>query len=445
MTTLKEKFTSLGTFGQRKKSDFRTLTFFCLALCLMSFSGYYPVLAQQGDANAPEAEEEIDIENYRGPIKRFDKPTYKEDSPRIQFDRSDNIYDFGTIPQQSAKTLTAIVRNVGKSDLIIKEVRPDCGCTAVVLSSKTIPPGGQSEIQIIFDVGMRTGLQQKRVRIKSNDPVKKTSTLMIKALVEFVYNLDQTYVSFGTLTKNDLAVKKFVTIQTAPDESAEITEIQCDNPHLLIIEDKTDNAVKRLEVSLKDTLPIGLFTSSVTITTNNTKKPKASFKVSGNRLGVISMRPQTILFHLTKLQGSEKKAVSFAHLENKPVKIDKLVITKPDDFELIRQRIKRSHPEVKILEPHSSDLTWVLDKASTANDTRIILSFTRQLKENELVYGLVTFVTDDPEHKEVIAHFHGYRGNFNPLQQRRTRSDNSENDTDANRKNKRPSNQLSRP
>ena len=84
--------------------------------------------------------------------------------------------DLGKVPQQSKKTFDLTIANEGTKDLTIKSVSGSCGCTAVVLSDKTIKPGAKGKVQVTFNAGNFKGTIEKSVLISSNDakdPVKE--------------------------------------------------------------------------------------------------------------------------------------------------------------------------------------------------------------------------------------------------------------------------------
>ncbi|MBN2520649.1 MAG: DUF1573 domain-containing protein [Bacteroidales bacterium] len=97
-------------------------------------------------------------------------------APLIKFDNME--YDFGTINQQTKVEYNFVFKNTGKSDLIIRKIKPSCGCTAVEPKEKIIPPGKSSSIKAIFSAGSRQGNQNKSISVYSNDP--KNSKVVIK-------------------------------------------------------------------------------------------------------------------------------------------------------------------------------------------------------------------------------------------------------------------------
>jgi hypothetical protein len=88
-------------------------------------------------------------------------------------------YDFGDMKQGEKKDYTFNITNSGKSDLIIRNVRSSCGCTAVAPSKQLIAAGESAPIKVTFDSRGKRGRQSKSVTVITNDPKNPTSTLHV--------------------------------------------------------------------------------------------------------------------------------------------------------------------------------------------------------------------------------------------------------------------------
>lgn len=92
-------------------------------------------------------------------------------------------YDFGDMKQGETKEYTFLLTNKGKSDLIIRNVRSSCGCTAVAPSKKVIAAGESAPVEVAFDSRGKRGRQSKTVTVITNDPKTSTITLRISSNV----------------------------------------------------------------------------------------------------------------------------------------------------------------------------------------------------------------------------------------------------------------------
>ncbi len=102
-------------------------------------------------------------------------------APKITIDNK--IFNFGDIKQGESKSHKFIVKNSGKSDLIVRKIKSSCGCTVVKLNKKIIKPGQSEEISVIFKSKGKEGKQHKMITIISNDPTQQSLILRVKGNV----------------------------------------------------------------------------------------------------------------------------------------------------------------------------------------------------------------------------------------------------------------------
>ncbi|MCQ2286352.1 MAG: DUF1573 domain-containing protein [Bacteroidales bacterium] len=89
--------------------------------------------------------------------------------PRLEFESTS--YDFGTIKEEGGKvTGRFIFTNTGTSDLILKTVKPGCGCTAADYTKDPIAPGAKGYIDATYDPYNRPGGFTKNIRVTTNEP-----------------------------------------------------------------------------------------------------------------------------------------------------------------------------------------------------------------------------------------------------------------------------------
>ncbi len=60
-------------------------------------------------------------------------------------------------------------RNSGSKPIKIRRVHTNCGCTAAQLSKETYQPGESDLVRVAFHIEGRSGLQDKRIRIHTDD------------------------------------------------------------------------------------------------------------------------------------------------------------------------------------------------------------------------------------------------------------------------------------
>lgn len=100
-------------------------------------------------------------------------------SPVIYFPETQ--HDFGKVNEGEKVNYTFRFTNKGTSELIIKDVRSSCGCTAALLSSDTLKPGQEGTIKVEFNTQNRSGKNSKTITVQSNDPKDPAKILTIYA------------------------------------------------------------------------------------------------------------------------------------------------------------------------------------------------------------------------------------------------------------------------
>ncbi len=108
-------------------------------------------------------------------------PEQLANAPVAKF--SEAAFDFGDMKQGDKKNHTFNLKNDGKSELIIRNVRSSCGCTAVAPSKKVIAAGESVPIEVSFDSRGKRGRQSKTITVITNDPKNSTTTLRISSNV----------------------------------------------------------------------------------------------------------------------------------------------------------------------------------------------------------------------------------------------------------------------
>ncbi len=96
-----------------------------------------------------------------------------------------NTVDLGNIPGNTAKEAEFKFTNLGKRDLILRQVKSTCGCTAIQQGPQGvgIKPGESSSIKAVFNSGTYKGKVTKIIYVYTNDPRNSEVVLMLNAEV----------------------------------------------------------------------------------------------------------------------------------------------------------------------------------------------------------------------------------------------------------------------
>ncbi|MCK9426861.1 MAG: DUF1573 domain-containing protein [Ignavibacteriaceae bacterium] len=103
-------------------------------------------------------------------------------TPKLQFEKT--LHDFGKIKEGSIVDYTFKYKNVGSAPLEISHVRTSCGCTAAVISGKSLKPKEEGTLKVEFDSSNREGVVTRTITLTSNDPLEPQKILTIMAFIE---------------------------------------------------------------------------------------------------------------------------------------------------------------------------------------------------------------------------------------------------------------------
>ncbi|MFC2130040.1 DUF1573 domain-containing protein [Bacteroidota bacterium] len=201
--------------------------------------------------------------------------------PKMVFDCG-KTYDWGTVMQKDSPLKADIkLYNKGDDTLLIKRVKPMCGCTTAPLSKKVVPPGDSAVLKVTLNVGHYEGQIQKRIAIISNLHSAETFLnlsanvyMPIKLFPNNYLNFGQMYVSFETVNK--------VVINNLSDHDINITELVF-KPEDLIINMSVGDVIPKdsnfvLEAKVLPSEP-GPYTCRIDINTDDPDQP--SIMISG--------------------------------------------------------------------------------------------------------------------------------------------------------------------
>lgn len=97
-----------------------------------------------------------------------------DESGIAKFVFSEEIHNFGSLNAGEIVSFTFIFRNEGTKTLTITGVDSGCGCTEVKIANKSIEPGQEGRIEVIYNSAGEVGRQLKTITLISNaEPTQK--------------------------------------------------------------------------------------------------------------------------------------------------------------------------------------------------------------------------------------------------------------------------------
>ena len=77
------------------------------------------------------------------------------------------VHDYGTIVQGSDGSCTFVFTNMGKTPLVLSNVRASCGCTVPTWPREPILPGKEGSIKVVYNTNL-VGSFNKSISVNSN-------------------------------------------------------------------------------------------------------------------------------------------------------------------------------------------------------------------------------------------------------------------------------------
>src|SRR5512137_36995 len=87
--------------------------------------------------------------------------------PRAVFTAT--THDFGKIKQGDVVTCEFVFKNDGGAPLVVEKVETTCGCTAALVSEKTIAPSREGKVKATFDTRGYSGRMSRYIYVFTND------------------------------------------------------------------------------------------------------------------------------------------------------------------------------------------------------------------------------------------------------------------------------------
>jgi hypothetical protein len=142
-------------------------------------------------------------------------------------------------------------QNTGDIAVHVKSVRTSCGCTVAKLQSNDVAPGQKGEITATFNIGERTGLQQKTVIVEMDDPGQTSTVLTLKAFLPETLEIKPIFVYWqGSETPKP----KTVTVRAGKDFPVKQLKVTSSSPDFLTKVQPESNAGEfKIEVEPKQT------------------------------------------------------------------------------------------------------------------------------------------------------------------------------------------------
>lgn len=214
----------------------------------------------------------------------------------------DEKVDVGTVPKGELIKQVFKVKNTGKGDLHITDVKPSCGCT-VSEFDKVIKPGAEGKILLTVETKNFQGPISKTALVVTDDPTSPQMTIFLTANVKpYVETLPWGFFRINALT-GEAASADLVLVSDEPDfkpTKAEVNQsflkVKMEPvPEKERVPNKNPNQYK-VTLTSDANAPEGLLSGVVKVMTGTAKQPELDLNISGAIKSTISITPLAVNF-----------------------------------------------------------------------------------------------------------------------------------------------------
>ena len=206
---------------------------------------------------------------------------------------SETVWDFGQVSASKKLNHTFTFKNRGDSIITIKNVLPDCGCTAAFPEKTVIEPGEYGSINVTFNPVGKSKDFTSIVQIETNE--KKTSySVAIKAEIVRIkassvkvklpppsITVEPMEIDLGQVKKGERAFYRIV-VGNSGEGDLFLTNIGAVNEAGTPLGKRPIKKGKRVEITaFYEASSIGRIDDYLGITSNDPKKPVISVHITG--------------------------------------------------------------------------------------------------------------------------------------------------------------------
>ncbi|MEQ8768709.1 MAG: DUF1573 domain-containing protein [Planctomycetota bacterium] len=318
--------------------------------------------------------------------------------PSIVFESLE--HDFGRIYQGEKREHTYQFVNEGEGDLIIKDVRPTCGCTVGDVSSKFLRPGEKATIDIDFDSTKFSGPVTKFIKVFSNDPQRQVLDLKFTAEIVRLFETNPPLVNFLDVYKGDTP-EKSVTITATDGSDFEVQELVPNSPFLDMSFEKTmdgENHAVRVDITVKNTSVVQNLLARPVLKIDHPRMKEVTFAVRANIQPNVAFEPngnRLTFGDIPRGQASEQ-TLTIRNLESEPLEITDLKIESNLD---VRTKLEDG--------TYKKYIQAELEEVKPGQEYRIVLRASDDIPDRYF-HGRLTFSTNNPDVPNKMIAFHGF-------------------------------------
>ena len=141
--------------------------------------------------------------------------------------------------------------NKGKLPITISSIKTSCSCLSVLVNKKTFQPKEKGTVTVLFEFGRRTGLQENRVVVSTDDPKNPITVLLLKATIPSPLTITPASLFWSV---GDPVAFKAIQLKVETTAPIQITKVSSDGTRFVPeLKAKTPGREYAITVAPKDT------------------------------------------------------------------------------------------------------------------------------------------------------------------------------------------------
>lgn len=248
--------------------------------------------------------------------------------PVLTFERK--AIDLGNIEVGTKAIALFHFKNTGNSPLVIKAVKPGCGCTTAELKKKNYAPGESGTIKIVFNSRDYNGKVTKGTKVYSNSVGHNVVNIQFEAMVISDLKPETTTIRFQDVVAGKTYHRK-IAVENSMEKPLEINGCQLKgNPQIYenfpIKVNLTKGPDNRdyLDFSLamgKDHRYIEQGSFTVSVHTNSIKLPNLYFQAIVQMRPPVRVQPMAVFMYQTRAGTTHANRIEFVSTSENPIKL----------------------------------------------------------------------------------------------------------------------------
>ena len=193
----------------------------------------------------------------------------------------ETTHDFGKVFEDQELAYTFIIKNAGDAPLHIKDIDPDCACTAANYD-RIISPGGQGKITLTIAPFSVLRQFTKHTKVSFDDPGRPQETLTLTGYGEPAIEIQPHHIIRfqGDAGEEMKAQVRFISHLNIPWE---ITEVTTDIPQYIEVKLRPEERGKSYILEVKNkSQEVGRYAGKIEMKTNAARRPRLIVRVFGD-------------------------------------------------------------------------------------------------------------------------------------------------------------------